>query len=477
MRVSPITGLISTQRELLPTGSAMKFSNWLMALRFIGNRKSARSRQRRRRHDSLRRQASGLLSFARQADELETRCLLAVTTVDLGFFTPPLIGSSEELVLNASNSSDTLTLSAASEAEAETGLFSNGSAGLALAFQFSDEDVTAEIHGTMTADMNHPDGAVVKLEFDPTTQIDFAADTINAGSNWVVVTEDTVSYQNRRGATIGGLTSGQDYYIIRVLDKPSTPEDESNGGANVRLAETEQKAIDGGLWELDDSQTGRNPFAVDLSGGGTLNTRGFNSSDVDATNNTISIDPGIGPFELGQSVIYREDDLAPTDVIIEDGNGGYLFADPDGNPLRDANGNLIPHTPAIPGLIHGTIYWTLSSPNQFALQGDNRIVDRQVLQLGALENEVRGGNIIEIGTPTPGKGFSLNGVQVLDLNLLTFGVVTSIDATDSATATAGLSSADDFASTDPPGVSEIGSAIFGDAFGKLAAKNPVCYAY
>ena len=56
----------------------------------------------------------------------------------------------------------------------------------------------------------------------------------------------------------------------------------------------------------------------------------FTSADVDANANTIAIHPGISPFEFGQQVIYRQNDL-PDDY------------DPAEHP---------DYVPEIPGLIH-----------------------------------------------------------------------------------------------------------------------------
>src|SRR5262249_45004283 len=162
----------------------------------------------------------------------------------------------------------------------------------------------------------------------------------------------------------------------------------SNGNSKVRLAITEQNAIDGGEWEAAGGHAGqRNPFAVDLTvGGGQLDKVSFTSDNVDAVANTITINPGIGPVEFGQKVIYREDGIDPKQQIGQDNNGAYVYVDANGNPMLDGNGQEIPYTPLIPGLIHNTGYWVLSSPNQYGLQGDNRLADKQVIQLGALEN-------------------------------------------------------------------------------------------
>ena len=51
-----------------------------------------------------------------------------------------------------------------------------------------------------------------------------------------------INYDNRRGASIGGLLDDQDYVVIALEDDPATTFDESH---LIKLAETEQKAIDG----------------------------------------------------------------------------------------------------------------------------------------------------------------------------------------------------------------------------------------
>ncbi|MCI0464745.1 MAG: hypothetical protein L0Z62_48090, partial [Gemmataceae bacterium] len=55
-----------------------------------------------------------------------------------------------------------------SEAEAESSLFADGTAALALALQFSTADILTQIDGKVQADMNTNGGEVVKFEFDPT---------------------------------------------------------------------------------------------------------------------------------------------------------------------------------------------------------------------------------------------------------------------------------------------------------------------
>ncbi|MGH6643642.1 MAG: hypothetical protein ACRED3_13205, partial [Bradyrhizobium sp.] len=79
--------------------------------------------------------------------------------------------------------------------------------------------------------------------------------------------------------------------------------------------------------------------------------------------------------------------------------------------------------------------------NQFNLTGDQRLVDKQVIQLGALENETRGGIArIKFGSVTPSAlgSFTLSEDQILDSTFLTFGGVSALEATDIAAASAGF---------------------------------------
>ena len=98
--------------------------------------------------------------------------------------------------------------------------------------------------------------------------------------------------------------------------------------------------------------------------------------------------------------------------------------------------------PGIAGLEQGGLYYVMAGVDQNNLIGDARLVDKQVLQLGTLENQTRGGvaNML-LGAVTPGAtGFKLSATQILDSTLLTFGVVSNLDATDTASATSGLES-------------------------------------
>ena len=73
-----------------------------------------------------------------------------------------------------------------SEAKAESGIFADGSAGLAFGLQFSKADIQTTVDGTVIAHMDP--GSVVKIEIDPLETdpnkvgyIDYDRDMINVG--------------------------------------------------------------------------------------------------------------------------------------------------------------------------------------------------------------------------------------------------------------------------------------------------------
>ena len=339
-----------------------------------------------------------------------------------------------------------------SSAGASSGLFSNGAAGLAFAIELSDADIDTRVDGTITALMNpiervdgDPDTLatpLVKLEIDPTIAddantgvidyaaqtitldsdgsvisfsslpegkrptdpgyIDFKADTINIGHH-TLLTEDGVSYANRRGSSIGGVPEVDDgYVVINVADDPSTS---FNEGTLIKLATSDLNAIDGAAIDLKpvDDIFG-DPIA--------LNQKEFDADQVDADADTIAVDNPVGgsTFELGQAVVYRENGAA-----------------------------------AIPGLDDGATYYVVAGTNEFNLQGDFRITDKQVIQLAESENEARAGVFIDIGTPTSASatGYELAALHVIDSGFATgIGVLAELAAEDNAAAEAGLNSND-----------------------------------
>ena len=180
---------------------------------------------------------------------------------------------------------------------------------------------------------------------EPWGYIDYANDRIvvynldNGAGNWVVVNEDTADYSPRRGTSIGGLSPGT-YVIVTPEDNPDTAVDESR---YIKLARTEQQAIDAYAWEAA-FNTGVNPYVINLTPGATTNTRSFDADDID--DDTITFD-GVGnTFELGQAVDlprarpHRPRPRRTTATVWQSPNAAI-----DGDP----------YVPLIEGLEHGDL--------------------------------------------------------------------------------------------------------------------------
>src|SRR5262249_53912738 len=149
------------------------------------------------------------------------------------------------------------------------------------------------------------------------------------------------------------------------------------------------------------------------------NTRTFNASNIDGNTNTITLLAPVGavnnPFELGQAVIYREPGRTDADKVVDSPLGYKVWQSP--NPAIDGK-RYVPLIGGEDGLAkgddyfleHGATYYVMAGVNQFNLIGDQRLVDRQVIQLGTLENETRGGIArIKLGEVNPAAtGFTLS---------------------------------------------------------------------
>ena len=174
--------------------------------------------------------------------------------------------------------------------------------------------------------------------------------------------------------------------MIRLSDDPDTPD--INESEYIRLAEDEQRAIDG--------------VYIDLKPGATLNSHTF---ELDRRQRRRRHDHD----RAGHRAVRAR----PVGDLPRERHRRHLLRrrrhDASSTPTatRTRAAARPTYTPSIAGLIHNTKYWVLSSPNQFGLQGDNRLVDKQVIKLGKLENEVRGGVTIDLSTSSMGKTFTL----------------------------------------------------------------------
>ena len=235
--------------------------------------------------------------------------------------------------------------------------------------------------------------------------IDYANNRIYVGEI-CPLDEDTVHYSSRRGTAIGGLTDNTDYIVI--LDhKPGY----------IRLALTEQNAID---------KTGEDLWYDPTQGlRVTMNTKEFDGSQVDSQLTRITLDNkafsqndnsvdfsllGL-TFELGQAVVYH--------------------------------GAKTPREPvSIDELMDGQTYYVITGIDEFDLQGDNRFVQHQVIQLAETEMEARAG--VNIGfkldpADVAATGFRLEAKHVLDSGWSNgIGILSGLKAEDKASAEAGV---------------------------------------
>ena len=152
----------------------------------------------------------------------------------------------------------------------------------------------------------------------------------NEAGNWVVVTEDTADYSPRRGTSIGGLSPG-DLRDRRARGRPATAVDESH---YIKLARTEQQAIDAYAWEAA-IDTGVNPYVIDLTPATTTNTRSFDADDID--DDTITLRRGrqhVRARPGGRSTASR---AGPThDRVVEDADGDLCWRSPNADDRRHA---------------------------------------------------------------------------------------------------------------------------------------------
>ena len=322
-----------------------------------------------------------------------------------------------------------------SEATGEGGIYGSGAAGLGFGIEISKADIHTTVNGSVTANMKS--GSVVKLEIDPTVTwdgtgdvpfgyVDYATDRIFLGDT-SLVTEDTITYTNRRGTSVGGMVDTRSYFVIADLDNPGY----------YWFAETETQAIRASLGYL----TGNVVNLVSQSGGLATanNERAFDGSDINAAANTVALGRNgnvNNTFELGQAVVYHEG------------------------------------TKPIPGLVDGGTYYVAASTSQNNLQGNSRFVETQVVGLSESENESRAGVLIDIGS-SDGTGYTLAAKHVLDSDFATgLGVVARLSAENKATAGAGVTSED----TSPGYISKFKSAVSSVSMDGLFGKLTKSYA-
>jgi len=331
------------------------------------------------------------------------------------------------------------------------------------------DPVSDTVNLAITA-QDYTDESLWEITTPPVGYIDYATDRIFLGDT-ALVTEDVITYTNRRGVSIGGLSDGRTYVLVADGDDPGY----------YWLADNETQAIRASLGYVANNVIPLNPLGGALAT--DTNKRTFDASHVDATANTISL-PRIATvnntFELGQAVVYHATSVTFTsgDVL---SNAiripGHGFT--NGDPLRYVGVGIPANTPAgtleidttyfvirldndyfmlsatpggaaivltpdastpgraavshkltryVEGLVDGATYYVAASTSQTNLQGNSRLTETQVIGLSELENEARGGVLIDFG-PMRGTGYMLAAKHVLDSGFATgLGVVSQLNA-------------------------------------------------
>ncbi|MTJ31398.1 DUF4347 domain-containing protein [Aphanizomenon sp. UHCC 0183] len=237
-----------------------------------------------------------------------------------------------------------------------------------------------------------------------------------------LATGDQVGYANRRGTSIGGvetqfqagtgLVDGSDYFIVT----------DPNNANVIRLASSELKALEAYGKLEDNPEADLTGLVIKFDDGAAVNSKSFNPTQlgiVDDSSNQIILDNKAfqgddffgndanfslvgSTFELGQAVIYNS-------------NGGR----------------------PIGGLQDGKVYYVVTATSENNLDGDNRFVTKQTIQLTDSENKARAGIALDIDpTLATGSNHSLTATHVLDSGLATgIGVLAHLSSSDAAIAT------------------------------------------
>ena len=128
------------------------------------------------------------------------------------------------------------TGAADTEAEAQTHLFRDGIAGLAVGVSVDKATVTNDVFGTIIAE--NPQGATT-FEFNSKDVVDVDGDTIkleNIAAGQAIVPWQQLVYRANGNQAIGGLIDGVSYYVSEVENVPTG--NNFTGTQKIRLAKT-----------------------------------------------------------------------------------------------------------------------------------------------------------------------------------------------------------------------------------------------
>ncbi len=122
------------------------------------------------------------------------------------------------------------------EAEAQTHLFRDGVAGLAVGVSVDKATITNDVFGTIIAE--NPQGATA-FEFLSSDVVNVAGDTItleNIAADQAIIPWQQLVYRANGNPSIGGLNDGESYYVSEVENVPQG--NTFSGTQKIRLAKT-----------------------------------------------------------------------------------------------------------------------------------------------------------------------------------------------------------------------------------------------
>jgi hypothetical protein len=327
------------------------------------------------------------------------------------------------------------------EASAEN--HNKGKAGIAVALELSKATISTTIDGDITA-LAGP-GTDINPVFDPTAaagkigHVDLVRNSILLGPT-ALRTGDAIVYGNARGDSVGGkifgLLDGATYYVIRL------DEDE------VQLAPSLLAAFAG--WEID---LGGALVHVPITLAGNLpaGMTGNNDSDPLTEDRYFSVQIATvnvpSSFSPAASAVKKTFDASKIDaagdrivfpVKMFTGTGANFSV--WGTTLR--HGQAVRYDkgagPAVPGLENGALYFVIAPSTEFDLTGDSRFTTEQVIQLARTYSEALAGQAIDLQAGT-GADHTLVALHGFDSGRTDgVGVATSLVASDTASATAGV---------------------------------------
>ena len=194
--------------------------------------------------------------------------------------------------------------------QVQTQTYYDGSAGVAININLNFTNVQAEADGTLSADLSQVNNAGAStLTFNPFTQADLADSVIDFGQADGYKTGDQITYQSGPGGPIGGLTSGQTYYVI-VVDAD-----------RIRLASTAANAQAGNFIVFTPYPTLEVSSSAALPAGTSLTFAQGPVLSASAANTTLTFTPG--PTMSGSPTLAFTPAQASSPATIERSTGNW----------------------------------------------------------------------------------------------------------------------------------------------------------